>query len=147
MLLKTCYSLQLSDGDSYCLDYSYQDNWELIDAPHKIKLEEAADEWILSHNNGEVLYVRDAFIAGAKWMESQMPMPEDTVIFMKGVEEGRRLEREDFPDNLSWRDIKRIVQIADNMLDDPKMRVAVQNHSEEEYYKSVWKKWRKTVSD
>lgn len=36
-----------------------------------------------------------AFIAGAKWMESQMPMPEDTVIFMKGVAEGRRLERED----------------------------------------------------
>ena len=62
-------------------------------------LEEAADEWILSHNNGEVLYVRDAFIAGAKWMESQMPMPEDTVIFMKGVAEGRRLEREDRNDD------------------------------------------------
>lgn len=75
------------------------------------------------------------------------PMPEDTILFQKGVEEGRRLEREDFPDNLSWRDIKRIVQIADNMLDDPKMRVAVQNHSDEEYYKNVWKKWRKTVSD
>lgn len=27
--------------------------------------------------------------------ESQMPMPEDTVIFQKGVAEGRRLERED----------------------------------------------------
>lgn len=40
-----------------------------------------------------------AFIAGAKWMESQMPMPEDTVIFMKGVEEGRRLEREDREEN------------------------------------------------
>lgn len=39
--------------------------------------------------------IKDAFIAGAKWMESQMPMPEDTVIFMKGMEEGRRLERED----------------------------------------------------
>ena len=41
----------------------------------------------------------DAFIAGAKWMESQMPMPEDTVIFMKGVAEGRRLEREDRNDD------------------------------------------------
>lgn len=38
---------------------------------------------------------RDGFIAGAKWMKSQMPLPEDTVIFMKGVAEGRRLERED----------------------------------------------------
>jgi hypothetical protein len=40
-----------------------------------------------------------AFIAGAKWMESRMPMPDDTVIFMKGVEEGRRLEREDRNDD------------------------------------------------
>ena len=40
-----------------------------------------------------------AFIAGAKWMESQMPLPEDTVIFMKGVAEGRRLEREDREEN------------------------------------------------
>lgn len=36
-----------------------------------------------------------AFIAGAEWQKSQMPMPEDTVIFMKGVAEGRRLEREE----------------------------------------------------
>ena len=42
---------------------------------------------------------RDGFIAGAKWMESQMPMPEDTVIFMKGVAEGRRLEREEMEEN------------------------------------------------
>lgn len=40
-----------------------------------------------------------AFIAGAEWQKSQMPMPEDTVIFMKGVEEGRRLEREDRNDD------------------------------------------------
>ena len=43
--------------------------------------------------------IKEAFIAGAKWMESQMPMPEDTVIFMKDVEEGRRLEREDRNDD------------------------------------------------
>lgn len=35
------------------------------------------------------------FIAGAEWQASQMPMPEDTVLFNKGVAEGRRLERED----------------------------------------------------
>ena len=40
-----------------------------------------------------------AFIAGAKWMDKQMPMPEDTVIFMKGVAEGRRLEREEREEN------------------------------------------------
>ena len=37
----------------------------------------------------------NAFIEGAKWMANQMPQPEDTVIFQKGVAEGRRMERED----------------------------------------------------
>ena len=31
----------------------------------------------------------------AEWQKSQMPMPEDTALFNKGVAEGRRLERED----------------------------------------------------
>ena len=31
----------------------------------------------------------------AEWQKEQMPMPEDTVLFNKGVQEGRRLERED----------------------------------------------------
>ena len=68
-------------------------------------LEEAAeDSWVLYEyrETPQGLYsscYRDGFIAGAKWMESQMPMPEDTVIFMKGVEEGRRLEREDRNDD------------------------------------------------
>lgn len=43
--------------------------------------------------------IKDAFIAGAEWQKSQMPMPEDTVIFMKGVAEGRRLEREEREEN------------------------------------------------
>lgn len=36
-----------------------------------------------------------AFEGGAEWQRTQMPLPEDTLIFRKGVEEGRRLERED----------------------------------------------------
>lgn len=75
-------------------------------------LEEAADEYSEKHgfrvpydgsNNFydavDVKASKEGFIAGAKWMESQMPMPEDTVIFMKGVKEGRRLEREDRNDD------------------------------------------------
>lgn len=68
-------------------------------------MEKAAKNYaILPMDVGDGLVCRDkkkerAFIAGAKWMESQMPMPEDTVIFMKGVEEGRRLEREDRNDD------------------------------------------------
>ena len=73
--------------------------------------------------------------AGAEWMRNQMPMPEDTVNFQKGVAAGRRLERED--GGLAWQDIKSIVQIADKMLDDPKARVEFQNHNEEYYYKKV----------
>lgn len=82
---------------------------ELIDSlPEEkpsVDLEEAAKDYaILPMDVGDGLVCIDkkeerAFIAGAKWMESQMPMPEDTVIFMKGVEEGRRLEREDRNDD------------------------------------------------
>ena len=35
--------------------------------------------------------VRRAFIAGAKWQAEHQPLPEDTVLFNKGVEEGKRL--------------------------------------------------------
>ena len=104
----------------------------------------------------------NAFIDGAKWQKEQdedwlneelinahlnwvmtgdriaresSPMPEDTVVFQKGVAEGRRLERDD--GGLAWQDIKSIVQIADKMLDDPKARMEYQNHNEEYYYKRV----------
>lgn len=79
------------------------------------ELEEAAIHYLLNEHSSplnavfhradlksEMVYHKDienAFIAGAKWMANQMPMPEDTVIFMKGVEEGRRLEREDRNDD------------------------------------------------
>ena len=71
-------------------------------------LEEAADKYSEKHgfrvpydgsNNFydavDVKASKEGFIAGAEWMRSRTPMPEDTVIFMKGVAEGRRLERED----------------------------------------------------
>lgn len=41
----------------------------------------------------------DAFIAGAEWQARQLlkgsPLPEDTVLFQKGVEEGKRLMMEE----------------------------------------------------
>lgn len=46
-------------------------------------------------------------------------------------------EKSEKPINLSWQDIKKIVNIADAMLDDPEMRIAVTNHSEGEYYQKV----------
>lgn len=44
---------------------------------------------------------------------------------------------------LTWQDIRRIVKIADDLLDDPKARVAFQNHNEEYYYKKVLDEYNK----
>ena len=44
-------------------------------------------------------------------------------------------------DRLTWQDIKKIVNIADAMLDDPKMRITIANHSEEGYYKLILKEF------
>ena len=49
-------------------------------------------------------------------------------------------------EQLTWQDIKRIVNIADVLLDDPKARIAIQNHSEEEYYQKVLDEYNKDVS-
>lgn len=66
------------------------------------KLAEAAMNYIAPIENEDGLNVinfsgrdiKDAFIAGAEWQKKQIPMPEDTVIFQKGVEEGKRLMME-----------------------------------------------------
>jgi len=64
------------------------------------ELEEAAEEYIKKGRYlPEAWLVRPAFIAGAEWQARQLlqgsPMPEDTVLFNKGVAEGRRLMMED----------------------------------------------------
>lgn len=57
---------------------------------------EAAREWICSHNDGDVLYVKDAFIGGAnwaidkacEWLERNFNMPNDFEYhFRKAMEE------------------------------------------------------------
>ena len=70
----------------------------LSEEPDK-SLEEAAGEQakLFGYMSQDVEFKEnvESFIAGAEWQASQMPMPEDTVLFQKGVTEGRRLERED----------------------------------------------------
>ena len=63
-------------------------------------LEEAANKFAVFYDQGTCNGIaQDCFIAGAEWQARQLlqgsPMPEDTVLFNKGVQEGRRLERED----------------------------------------------------
>lgn len=85
MLLKTCYDLILTDGDCWWLDYDYQDNWELTDAPPKNKLEEVAknytdsSEWLIGEN---LEHIEAAFIAGAEWQKEQ---DNYDTIFHKGM--------------------------------------------------------------
>ena len=48
---------------------------------------------------------------------------------------------------LTWQDIRRIVKIADNLLDDPKARVEFQNHNEEYYYKRVLEQYNNSRNE
>ena len=54
----------------------------LLDKPKDYVLSAKADYWNGAH---------DGIIAGAKWQAEHTPLPEDTVLFSKGVEEGKRL--------------------------------------------------------
>lgn len=71
----------------------------LSEEPDK-SLYEAATKFADTQNknflNPEI--VKNIFIAGAKWQKGQLlkgsPLPEDTALFNKGVEEGKRLMME-----------------------------------------------------
>ena len=90
------------------------DLFQIIDAKKKVEallnepslpsnLDKAAKEYACEYtendngNGGEDWEddIRITFMAGAEWMAKQLPLPEDSVAFQKGVQEGRRLERED----------------------------------------------------
>ena len=105
--------------DSLQVNETYKENTDsFTDEPKD--LEEAADEYSEKHgfrvpydgsNNFydevDVKASKEGFVAGAKWQANQLlkgsPLQEDTVLFKKGVEEGRRLEKEDLA--LTWKDM------------------------------------------
>lgn len=83
-----------------------------------------------------------------KWVEEHLSDINDPAIRNHCIRLGQiiahkfyKLGKSEIPINLTWQDIKKIVNIADVMLDDPKMRIAIQNHSEEEYYKMILKEF------
>lgn len=77
-----------------CKDYTFS-TLKAEQEPVSEDLEEAADEYSGDPNTGFIdMTAYRAFKAGAEWMKKQIPMPEDTVIFQKGVEEGKRLMME-----------------------------------------------------
>lgn len=90
------YVIKGVKGEFYpCKPDIFQQTYEFAETQKE--LEEAAYKY--SFDSRPSIYgqvdVIDAFKAGAEWQASQMPMPEDTVLFQKGVAEGRRLEKED----------------------------------------------------
>ena len=85
----------------------------------------------------------DAFIAGAEWKANQLlkgsPLPEDTVLFQKGVEEGKRLMMEEAVEGeigywnqrgLSIRLDKSLERLGYDM--DTKVRIVIVKKKEEE---------------
>lgn len=63
----------------------------------------------------------------ASWYQGHWKMCSKLLAFIDSLPE----------EQLTWQDIKKIVNIADDLLDDPKARIAIQNHSEEDYYQKV----------
>lgn len=68
----------------------------------KTTLEEAAEKFVYDWaglSPTERRIAERAYLAGADWQAERLlkasPMPEDTVIFQKGIEEGKRLMMED----------------------------------------------------
>lgn len=76
---------------------SLRPSWKPSEEEPDKSLEAAAEEYASDYHayNDEQAIAKYSFKRGAEWQASQMPMPEDTVLFQKGVAEGRRLERED----------------------------------------------------
>ena len=62
--------------------------------------------------------IRDAFIAGAKWQSEHTPLPEDTVLFQKGVEEGKRLMMEGAMEGEVENAFLGIVYLRKNLVDE-----------------------------
>lgn len=88
------YVIKGVKGEFYpCKPDIFEQTYESV-GPDK-SLEEAAAKYAEPYISTVTDNVKWAFKAGAEWRASQMPMPEDTVLFQKGVAEGRRLERED----------------------------------------------------
>lgn len=100
-------SIYAHDNSQQALGYSFalDDFKEFVDSLPEEKpsddLEEAAARYERENRQSILSSVDivDAFIAGAEWQARQLlkgsPLPEDTVLFHKGVEEGKRLMMED----------------------------------------------------
>ena len=88
--------------ETNCKEEAYNEVLSFLDTlepekPAPKDLEEAANNYLdgvygkMPHSDLHIAI----FIAGAKWQADHTPLPEDTVLFNKGVEEGKRLMMEE----------------------------------------------------
>lgn len=96
--------VQIDNEQGVCKDSLHTPETCKENAESFTSLEEAAEELfetieIQEHENIFEDTFKKIFIAGAEWQARQLlkgsPLPEDTVLFHKGVEEGKRLMMED----------------------------------------------------
>lgn len=84
------------EGMADALDLFEQFIDTLEPEPVPADLEEAAENYSKERAEGHILYDWvHAFKAGAKWQAEHTPLSEDTVLFNKGVAEGKRLMMEE----------------------------------------------------
>ena len=101
-------------------------------------LEEAAKEYATTHlRNNEFPTADSAFIAGAKWQKAKDDEETADLLTIVALDAGQRARESMTMPELTWKDIRKIVRIADEMLDDPEARVEYNNHNEEYYYEKV----------
>ena len=114
-------SWQRMCGEEDCLVELLSFIDSLPDEKSSEDLEEAAQEYAIPFNDTTYgcEYSYKGFIAGAKWQAKQLlkgsPLPEDTVLFQKGVEEGRRLKKDDLA--LTWEDVTILITIYEAGID------------------------------
>lgn len=106
------YNYNNAEGYIWAMDDILAFINSLPDEKHSDDLEEAAEEYADKHgfrvpydgsnnyyDDVDVNASKEGFIAGAEWQREQLlkgsPLPEDTVLFHKGVEEGKRLMMKD----------------------------------------------------
>lgn len=97
--------MKIYKESNYGISLRYQELEEILsfldtlsEEPDKEDLNDAIKKFIEEYGyerGADKLLIAIVARHFAEWQASQMPMPEDTVLFQKGVEEGRRLERED----------------------------------------------------
>lgn len=93
------------NGDCKSLEEALKaDNFFFVEAFIEGKLSRLTEfethlKWLIENGGSGIEHVKAEAKELLALAKKELPMPEDTVIFQKGVEEGRRLEREESHEN------------------------------------------------